>query len=455
MVLKTNTHRNSKNHNRTMKNATSKFARPALLAGFAAALVVLAGADGVQAAPSYAETVSAKSPVAYWRFSELGDPAAGTLTAVDSAGAFTATYGAAARNGFNAIAGPQPPVFSGLEATNAGLQPTPYVDQSWVTAPALNLNTNTVTFTMWIYPTGGDVTGQGLFINRGGGTGGAGIGMEEINGLYYTWNNNSSATYTWHPGLIPPANTWSFVALVIEPAQATMYLCYVDSVSGATNILSAVNVLSHRAEPFAATSRIGSDTYLDRTFGGTMDEVAVFNRSLLVEDISQLLAAGLGDPAVVIPGIAPAIGTQPVSQQIAGGQTAQLTVGAGGSSPLSYQWQGRALGSAAAFTNLSNGGTISGATTASLTVSNMSAANVADYQVLVANPYGSVTSSIVKLESSPFPDQPEQRLLRVPHCHQRQWLVGHCAATSVELWMVEQSGHLCPNHGLQSLFFRE
>jgi len=48
-------------------------------------------------------------------------------------------------------------------------------------------------------------------------------------------------------------------------------------------------------------------------------------------------------------------------------------------------------------TNLSNGGNISGANTATLSVSNIVQADAADYSLIVSNSYSSVTSSVATL----------------------------------------------------------
>ncbi|MBC8094619.1 MAG: hypothetical protein H7Y43_02295, partial [Akkermansiaceae bacterium] len=88
---------------------------------------------------------------------------------------------------------------------------------------------------------------------------------------------------------------------------------------------------------------------------------------------------------------APQITSQPSSASVFAGATAQFTVGATGA-PLNYQWQIAAVGSSV-FTNASNSGNVSGATTSQLTVTNVSSVNVADYRVIVRNGSGSVTSS--------------------------------------------------------------
>src|SRR5436305_5666393 len=60
-------------------------------------------------AASYATSVLANNPIAFWQLAEVGDPSTGILSAVDSSGnGFNATYGTTTRNGFNSIFGPQP-----------------------------------------------------------------------------------------------------------------------------------------------------------------------------------------------------------------------------------------------------------------------------------------------------------------------------------------------------------
>ena len=76
----------------------------------------------------------------------------------------------------------------------------------------------------------------------------------------------------------------------------------------------------------------------------------------------------------------PAITTQPQDGNVAAGGTATFVVAAGfGETPFSYAWQ-------------FNGTTIPGATNATLTISNATAANAGAYQATVANGVGSVTS---------------------------------------------------------------
>ena len=80
---------------------------------------------------------------------------------------------------------------------------------------------------------------------------------------------------------------------------------------------------------------------------------------------------------------------------MAAGGTASFTVAAGGSQPLGYQW--RKDGS-----DLADGGSVSGARTASLTVTNVQVGDLGNYSVVVSNSNGWVVSSNASL-TGPFP----------------------------------------------------
>ena len=93
-------------------------------------------------------------------------------------------------------------------------------------------------------------------------------------------------------------------------------------------------------------------------------------------------------------GMASAIAAQPLSRTNFVGTTANFTVTAAGTPPLYYQWLRNG-------TNLLNGGNISGATTNSLSISNVALADGANYSVIVTNAYGSTTGSVAALSVPP------------------------------------------------------
>ena len=96
------------------------------------------------------------------------------------------------------------------------------------------------------------------------------------------------------------------------------------------------------------------------------------------------------------PPVAPTITTQPSPQTVATGATAVFSVSANGTAPFTYQW--RKNGG-----NLSDGGNISGATSATLTLANVTSGDAANYSVVVTNAGGSVTSSDAALTVNPPP----------------------------------------------------
>lgn len=236
-------------------------------------------AFGIAASP-YRDAMLAANPVAYWRFSETNSP-----VAFDYVGHYDAAYGIASTVG---AAGPSFPTYPGFGTNNHAVQIGG--SQSWVTAPPLNLNTNTVTIVAWLYPDGpqNDYTPVFESINN------PDTEMFHLmsgNQLAYSWNNNDPATWTFASGLTVPIGQWSFVGLVISPSAATLYC----GTSG--TLQSATNAIPHYPGAFSGVSRIGDYLGLvGRDFNGVIDEVAVFNRSLSNAEVQQIYAAGTTVP---------------------------------------------------------------------------------------------------------------------------------------------------------------
>jgi len=109
-------------------------------------------------------------------------------------------------------------------------------------------------------------------------------------------------------------------------------------------------------------------------------------------------AAGL---AVVVEDSDPAIITQPADVTVNTSETIDLSAEAVGSTALSYQWQKDG-------TDVTNGGTITGADTANLTISSAELTNSGDYTVIVSNTSGSTTSqvAVVTVQDIFISDQP-------------------------------------------------
>lgn len=88
-----------------------------------------------------------------------------------------------------------------------------------------------------------------------------------------------------------------------------------------------------------------------------------------------------------------AITQQPMSQSVCEGGPVTFDVTAGGTPPLSYQWR-------------KDGGDIPGATNASLTIDQVTAADAGVYDVVVTNTCGEVTSDPARLTIIPIPAPP-------------------------------------------------
>ena len=94
--------------------------------------------------------------------------------------------------------------------------------------------------------------------------------------------------------------------------------------------------------------------------------------------------------------VAPIIEKTPVSRNFAPGSNVQFSVQAIGSLPLSYQWQLDG-------TALTNGGRISGATSANLVVLSEEIFDAGSYSVIVSNTSGAITSSPAAILIVPAP----------------------------------------------------
>ena len=340
----------------------------------------------------YEAAVANLGPYAFYQLNETANPAAtvGGATVFDNANSLNGLYGVDAQNGFNSIAGPTPSVgFPGFTNINTALQSINNDANSTVTLPSLNLNTNTVTLMAWINPTIHEGPNVAVVFCRGGNSGVvAGLNYSpNFNGsdysLGYTWNSDPN-TFNWDSQIYVPLNQWSLVVLTVTPTNATVY------VLNANGIASSQHVYPHVVQSFNGTTLIGGDsTAANRTFLGTIDDVAVFNKALTRDQVSGMFYAASG--ATNYP---PIIVTQPASQSVYAGQAATFTVIGGGSEPLTYQWQ---ADTGTGFTNITSGGQFSGANSATLTINGTTGGNAGNYQVILSNPWNTITSGAASL----------------------------------------------------------
>jgi hypothetical protein len=131
------------------------------------------------------------------------------------------------------------------------------------------------------------------------------------------------------------------------------------------------------------------ESYWDGKLKGRLDEVSLYNRALGSNEIAALYAAGAVGKCTTNT-TPPVIGLQPQSQNVVAGINVGFNLAASGTGSLAYQWQRNG-------TNLTDGGGISGATNANLSLLGVQTNDAAAYRCLVTNLFGAATSSVANL----------------------------------------------------------
>lgn len=197
------------------------------------------------------------------------------------------------------------------------------------------------------------------------------------NGTALIYSNDLTGELSWQvPGGL--VGKISHVALVFD--NTTNITAYCNGQSLGTKNQPGFG--SGGATPFWIGGIGTSST--DYRWGGTIDEVAVYTNSLSQNTIQLHYSAFVYGTNTAPPSIV----SQPSSKTLLSGASPVLAVQAGGTLPLSYQWS-------------LNGVNISGATTASLAISNVSAN--ATYSLHVQNAYGSTNTQPIVLTAGTPP----------------------------------------------------
>lgn len=317
----------------------------------------------------YAAAVVDAGPVGYW----LLDETEGGVT-YDYWGGRDGTYNSGVTVN---QAGPRPQSFKGFANTNTAYLLNGTGGKAVI--PPLKLNKATATIVVWIKPDGAQVDYAGVVFSRGGAV--SGIDYKgTTDAVGYHWNDAAN-TYSWESGLYPEHDAWNFVALVVEPEQATMYL---DTGAG---LQSAVNVVTHGPSAFDGTLQLGQDGTSGRLFKGTLDEVTVYDRALSEAEITKLRDAGFSGTYTTTP---VAITQQPKSQTIMVGSSYTLEAKVTGSTPLTFQWK-------------KNGQDVPGAIRSSLTFPSAAETDTGSYQLFVTQGASTISSVAATLTVKPVP----------------------------------------------------
>lgn len=224
--------------------------------------------------------------------------------------------------------------------------------------------------------------------------------------------NSSNGVFSWTPtpAQSPSTNTitvrvtdngspeqsdlQSFVVIVLSPPSITSEPSSRTNNAGTTATFSVVVTGS---EPLSFQWKKGNANLSDggNVSGATsatltlanISQSDATNYSVVVTNAAGSDTSSTATLTVIDP---PTITIEPESRTNNAGTTATFSITATGTAPLNYQWKKNGA-------NLSNGGNISGVTTLTLTLANVSSTDAANYTIVVTNAAGSDTSATATL----------------------------------------------------------
>jgi len=174
---------------------------------------------------------------------------------------------------------------------------------------------------------------------------------------------------------------WTYVAATLDGSTGTMSI-YTNGVlaSQTTTAIRPFGQLEPGDSPGVGIGNL-NDGQNNFPFLGDIDEITLYSRALTVDEIDSIYSSVRGKCDALY---TPVIEVQPVGQTVLAGSTVTLSVTAGSTTPMQYQWQ-----------HIVNSITenIPGATNSTLTLSNISPDQAGNYIVQVSNDVGPTLSA--------------------------------------------------------------
>ena len=188
---------------------------------------------------------------------------------------------------------------------------------------------------------------------------------------------------------IDPSGASSLTAIVVDPPVITAAPSNqtVTAGGGASFTVTAIGGPSLTYQWYLDSSAISGATSATYTIATTQGSDA----GSYTVAVGNTVGSTTSSEATLTVNVPPSITTQPTDQTVNSGQPASFTVVAAGSGTISYQWS-------------KDSTPISGATSATYSISTASAADAGSYSVYVSNAFGNVTSSSVMLTLNVPPD---------------------------------------------------
>jgi hypothetical protein len=314
-------------------------------------------------AAGYATQILADAPVGYWR---LNEPAAlpqatnaGTLGAVEN-GRYL---------GVTSSAGPSGSSYPGMGANNSAASFSG-TNTSYVQADSFGFS-GPLTILAWVKPTllSGDQAIAGEYASYA-------LKLYETEIRFTTPGilDHTSAGANIQPG------EWQQVGITFNPGTVGGMAFYVNGQQVGEPI--DASALAKGAMAFW----IGNNQWAGQSFNGEMDEVAVYDKLLTSGRIMSLYMTAIGsDAAPVMVSDPPVVGP---TETIYSTTPFTITPNVAGALPMSYQWR-------------LNGVNLAGATTEVYSKAAAVMADAGNYDVVVTNAYGAVTSQVVSVTINP------------------------------------------------------
>ncbi len=184
---------------------------------------------------------------------------------------------------------------------------------------------------------------------------------------------SGAATLTVNAATVAPTITTQPVNQTVTAGQTATF----------TVVAGGTAPLSYQWQKNGANIAGATGTSYTTPVTATTDSGSTYR--VVVTNTAGTVTSGAATLTVNAAAVAPTVTTQPVNQTVTAGQTATFTVVAGGTAPLSYQWQ-------------KNGANIAGATGTSYTTPVTATTDSGStYRVVVTNTAGTVTSGAATL----------------------------------------------------------
>lgn len=152
-----------------------------------------------------------------------------------------------------------------------------------VTVTEMNLDSNTVTMTAWIRQGAVQNEWAGIIFDNTGHA--AGLTAGPAKELRYFWDGPVN-NWSWSSGLTPPDDTWTFVALVIEPTKATLYM------NDGSGFQSSVRNTTHYPVNFNTTYIGWESSRSERHFAGSIDDARIYCKALSQTELEAVFEGG-------------------------------------------------------------------------------------------------------------------------------------------------------------------